>query len=406
MIFTRLVGVLVLSMVAAVPAAYADKPTGLSFGGFKLTPSLSLSATYDDNVYTQEANEKSDIITHIAPALTVQRGAAKRAVVFKAGAEQALYAQDSENNYLNYSASLKGRYQFDTQTSWDGFADYRRLHARRGDTLADPLNDASEPLPFDVMRAHMRLIHRLNDWELRPFAGIARYDYQDGRRQNGMVIDQDGRDRNEIKLGGQIRYALAKGFKLIFESHVMPHHYDEGGADARDSSGNSYMAGFEYRPSKSLWTEFMAGYLARTYDRAQYDDIDTVGFRGGVNWRYGDDHMFRLRLNRGTAEITETGAGGAIRTDLSASLSHQLTNDLTGELGAHYKLLDYQGGQGADNGRDDRKDHSYKLSAGLSYTLSDDITLQADYAHIDFDSNRAAAEYTNNIFSTGLRFDF
>lgn len=391
--------------------AAPDKPPPpaartLPFAGFKLSPSLSIKTVYDDNIYTEARRPQGDLATHIAPSLRLERGDRDKSVVFKAGAEQVLYAGDSDDNYLDYNASINAKYRFDKATQWIGFADLRRKHARRGDNFANPDSDAAEPIPYDVMRANSRIIHSIGAWQFRPYAGVTRYEYHNVERIDGTLINQDARDRTEYKLGGQIRYALQKGLKLVFEGHLMPRHYDDGGNAARSSDAATYLAGFHFQPSKSWWIETMGGYMTRDYDKTIYDDIDTYAWRAGLNWRYRDGALARLRLNRSIAEVTENGAGGAIRTDLRADISHPFTPALTGKMGARYKLIDYQGGNGADNGTDDRRDHYHQISAGLTYSLNDAITLDADYAFTALNSNKDSADYQSNSLTTGLNIRF
>ncbi len=376
--------------------------------GFVVTPTIAVSEEFDDNIYTESANTNSDFITRITPNINVKRKNEQNKFVFDAGAEQLLYADNADDNYLNYQAKATDRYTFDPSLWWEGSAAYRQRHSRRGDDQDNPLADATEPVSYSVFDAATSLGKSFDRVTLTPRLGYSEYDYDDVRRLNGAIQDEDFRDRDEYVMGGRIGYDV-RGDKILtafadFEAN--PRDYDTNVVTRRDSDGNTYMAGVEFNPNKDTEFVLSAGHMDREYDIAAYQDIDAIDVSALWAWTYEEDGEVSLSLDRYIAEVTDVNVGGAVKTDVKAFVTKALCPKLVGRLEGRYINSDYQGGNGASNGVSDREDDRFLGTVGLIYELRKKISLTAEYTYDNRDSNLNTADYEENVTMVGIKVSF
>lgn len=393
------------STPAATPTFTGTDPNkGYQVGRFLMQPSISVTEEYDDNIYAQETNEQDDFITTISPKIVAKLTDTPHRLQFSAGLDQVLYAEDSDDNFLNYNAGVTGRYYADKTMYFDGLADYRHLHSRRGDDQANPTNDASEPLPYNVSRVKTSMTKNIDRFRLQPALGYVRYDFENVRRKNGALIDQNFRDRDEYELGGRLSYLTGEDMSVFTDLQYNPREYDDNSAVERDSDGGSYLAGIRYTP-ENIVAELAAGYMDRDYDRNVYEDIDTYDIAARFDYTYAPNSQVKLSFNRAISEVTDGNVGGAIRSDVRAAVTKELTTDLVGHVRGAYINSAYEGGNGADDGGD-REDDYYEAGAGLTYTLRENVALTANYIYGKNQSNRDTSDYDNNSILFGVKIGY
>jgi hypothetical protein len=394
---------------AAEKAAEKTKtpaPKGYAAGDFILKPSLTVNEEYNDNIYTEDNNEVGDFVTHIIPKLTAELKGYAHQLKIAAGLEQVIYADETQNHYLNYDATISDRYNFDKTSYWAGSVGYRKRHSLPGDDDANPGADAGEPLPYNMYDASTRLSKDFGNVELTPRASFRRYEFDSVRRVNGTNIDQGGRDRDHYNVGGRANVPFNKDSTVFVDLDWAPINYLQETAAERDSNGGNYLAGLRWSPDKTISVEAGLGLLTRNYDTAAYNDIDTLGATVSIAYAPMPGSKLAFDYDRSIIEVTDAGVGGAVRDNVKASFSKDLTDLWTGRLNARYARTDYDGGLGATGGTRDRKDEYFSLGAGASYALTETVAFTADYTYGNNDSNRNTADYDQNVFLLGVKAGF
>lgn len=399
--------VAILIATASSAALAADKTAGgYDIGGATFSPSISTTVEYDDNVTAEESNEDDDFITKISPSFKLTKDSNPFMVEFKGGLSQALFADNTDYNYLNGNFGGKGRYSVDKTLSFEAGANYTRSHSLPGDDEANPAGDAGEPLPLDVFRVHAAATKKMGALEIKPRAEWARKDYGNVRTKAGSKIDQGSRDRDEYQLGARVGYDINKTLEVFTNLEVDPINYDLTSATQRDADGGNYLVGFTYKPTKDLLGELAVGYMNRNYDKAIYSDISTVDFAGRLRWTYEEGGDVTARLYREINQTTDANTGGYVSTTLSAAVTKTLIPDLVGELNARYTESDYEGGNGASNGVSDREDKLFRAGVNLEYKLTETFSFTTDYTYSNNDSNRNTSDYTKNVVMMGIKANF
>lgn len=389
-----------------MPVKDSKGDDGIRFGNLILKPMLEVYESYDDNIFTEDTNEKSDFVTRISPNLILKTIDSAHALQFSAGLDQVLFADHDKANYLNYDASIKDKYKFDKTLSWEGSLNYRKAHSMPGDTDANPAGDAGEALPYNIYTARTSLTKDFGKLNLVPRLGFQRYEYQNVRRNNGLMLDQGYRDRDEKTIGGRVGFDIQKGFQIFTDLEYNPRNYLQESATERDSNGGSYVIGTRYRIGKELDLEIAGGFMNRSYDTAAYDDINTYDLSSRVNWAVQPGSKVRGSFKRSIVEVTDANTGGAVRNDAKVDFMQDLAEDWSGKVGARWINSDYQGGNGATGGTSDREDDYYSANVGVKYELTPVVSFTGDYTYGNNNSNRNTAEYTNNVFMLGVKAGF
>lgn len=394
------------AFVQAVQAADSNDH-GMSAGGFIFKPAITIAQEYSDNIYTEESGEDGDFTTHIKPELTIKKtDIGQNRLQVNLGGEQVLYADDSDNDYLNYHAGLQTRYVFNPRTSWEVAAEYRHSNSKRGDNDADPAAVAAEPLENDRMSLRTSVVQKIGAFTLTPRLSYIHLDFEDGRRINGTVIEQDTRDRDEYMAGTRLSYPINKWAEIFADGEFGAFDYDESTIQNRDSDGGSYLVGMRYRPSKALLIEGAAGYMDRNYDDPTFDSVGTWDATARLDYTYIPDGMIKLRANRSIVEVTDATVGGAVRSSMTASISYPAFEDTTLSLDLRYNNTVYEGGLGSSDGSEDREDHYYSVGLSTEYAVSEFAKMLANYHFGRNDSNQDTSEYSENVFMVGLKIGF
>ena len=392
-----------------VPVALAQDETD-DFAGFRkltFTPSVALTQSYDDNIYTETNDTNGDFITNLDAKLKVDASFENlRKLQFNFGINQEIYADNANDNRLDYNAGVLARSNLSDGVVWTGSADFRHAHNNRGDNETDPTASAEKAPAYDMARAKTSLNVKANQFTFKPRLGLAAYTFKDYNLRNGSAVDQDYRDRIEYIAGGRLSYGVLKTTDIFIDAEYAPNDYDVSGTNNRDSNGSRYLTGIAYKPSKNLSAEFGIGYMNRTFDRASFDNIHALATQSSVNWSYEDGGRVRISLERSIGETTQMNVGGTLRTGTRVSITKNLAEDLTGKLDARYFSTAYQGGLGATGGAKDRTDNLFGFGAELEYQLNEKLALTADYNYVNNGSNQNSAEYTKNVFLLGMKYLF
>lgn len=100
------------------------------------------------------------------------------------------------------------------------------------------------------------------------------------------------------------------------------------------------------------------------------------------------------------AELANYESRYALRT--GANLSHQITKKLAVNTGLQYSFSDFDGGGVIA----DVVEHSVLFSAGVSYQVLENLSVDASYNYSILQSDNSSREFTRNNVSLGLTASF
>ena len=223
---------------------------GIRAGAFTVLPQASVAGKFDDNIYATDVNETDDFITELATSVSVESGWSRHALNFVAGVDQYIYADNTDENRLDWNVGVDGLIDVTRDTQIRGALAYRQLHEDRGDPSAAAA--ASEPTEYTLLTGTASVDHKFNRLTTRISGGYSEYDYKDVLSTTGVVIDQDDRDRAQYEEALRIGYDVSPDTNVYVQGTLNQRDYDltvPAVAVNRDSDGYAVVAGSDFRLS-------------------------------------------------------------------------------------------------------------------------------------------------------------
>ena len=323
---------------------------GVRAGGFTVFPEASVTGTYDDNIFAANVGEVDDFITTLAAGVSVQSNWSRHALNLNAGLAQYLYADNSDEDRLDWNVGGNGRVDITRDTNISGGLSYAQLHEDRGAPNAPGL--AAEPTEYALFQANAALAHRFNRVTTRVGVGYADYDYDDAPLIGGGVLDQDFRDREEFEQFLRLGYDVSPDTNLYIQGTLNQREYDQKPpvvALNRDSDGWAVVGGADFRLS---------------------------------NLAQGDVYV-------------AAGASGFLDQSVGLGIDHELMRNVIIGARASYANQDYEGIA--------RSDDVIRAGLGVDYLLNRNFSVGLGYDYTDRDSNVLGLDYTRNEIGLTLR---
>lgn len=336
----------------------------------RLSAGISVGEIYNDNVYATRADRKSDWITTIAPYLGLQFGDNEASINVGASAEQGVYSEYSDEDYLDYRFYANGRFLLTPELLL--FTSVSQAHNHEDRSSPDDA-DGSVPAEYDLTSGVAAILKRFGQTSVKLGATYDRYDFDDAG-----IVNNDDRDRQVFTGGARIEHRTSDSTRVFGEftydgrdyrtkaDTVLPSDYK------RDSDGVRAIAGVVHRFSPGLDGEIYAGWMYQNYEAGVLQDVSEPDFGGRLNWRPDDDTALIFDARRSIQETTVDGASSYVLTQLTLDWQHWVRENLRLDAGVRYSVDAYQGIP--------RTDHQFGASLGLRRYLNPHTYLSVGYA--------------------------
>ena len=369
---------------------------GVRAGGFTVFPEASVTGTYDDNIFAADVGEVDDFITTLAAGVSVQSNWSRHALNLNAGLAQYLYADNSDEDRLDWNVGGNGRVDITRDTNISGGLSYAQLHEDRGAPNAPGL--AAEPTEYALFGAEVALAHRFNRVTTRVGLGFADYDYDDAPLIGGGVLDQDFRDREEFEQFLRLGYDVSPDTNLYIQGTLNQREYDQKPpvvALNRDSDGWAVVGGADFRLSNLAQGDVYVGYQEQSYDDPPLSDISGLAFGAGVDWFVTPLTTIRIDAAAIVEETVAAGASGFLDQSVGLGIDHELMRNVIIGARASYANQDYEGIA--------RSDDVIRAGLGVDYLLNRNFSVGLGYDYTDRDSNVPGLGYTRNEIGLTLK---
>lgn len=371
--------------------ADAEAPSeGLRLGSFLVDPGISVTETYDDNIFADKFNEEGDLITIVSPTLDVRSDWQQHSLNFRAGADIAFYGENPDEDYQDAFASLNGRYDLSRTSNIFGGLDFAREHEER-DSPDSPFA-AVEPTTYTDVQGVLGGEHQVGDVRLRAGGTAQSLDFKDVDSIAGGNINNDDRDRRQYELGGRATLVSDEVWRPFVQAAWDVRDYDDGRDDFgfdRDSDGYNAALGTNIRLGPSARGEVLAGYMQQDYDDSRFGTVDGLDLGARLNVRATPRISFNAYLDRSIAETTLIGSPASIDTVGGLTVSHRLSDRLTASLPVYHVRSDFE--------RIDRTDDTSGVGLQLRYLLTPNFYVEGGYNFERRESTTPSEDYDNNI---------
>jgi hypothetical protein len=362
-------------------------------GGYQFVPQIGIELTYDDNIFATQNNEQVDWKTAVSPSLQILSDWNRHALNFVAAGEFAGYREFDNQDYSEYLVGVNGRYDIQRNLFARGDFSYQNLVEGRG--LPNAVA-GGEPTEFSVLSTGVGLVSRGRRIGFDLGGRLITYDY----KNNGAVINNT-RDRTDSIGSLKLSYEIVPEFDAFVRGTVNKRDYRVTAPQARGSKGYSIVAGTDIDLTGIVTGEIYAGYAAQDYDFTNFSTVNVFVYGGSLLWTPTGLTSVKLSTDRGVEDSTLNNISSYVQTRYALRVEHELRRNLLINANGEYRIDDFEGIPSTN-----RKDKSIAAGTGATYIINRSVTWNADYQHINRDSNFNTSDYSRNIVKTSFDFKF
>lgn len=360
--------------------------------------------TFQDNVFRAPSDPKSDFLWIGAPRARLIHDGPEVEAEVAIEAEIGRYFEESRNDYEDFALSA-GLVHGDLDGDFSRLrGSYGRNHQSIGADIDTPEREATDvtkfwrgELLFDGAYAFGALL-------FAPEGRVRNYDYEDSRRLDGTLIENDGKSRTEIDAVPRTGWTVAPDLVALFDPGFNFRLYDVDASGTRGFDRDSYGlrprfgARFGNKTSEFAGTGTI-GLAMQDYEDDRLKTITTVGFLGVFDWRFHPLQALRLELERDIGETTLGGASGNISTRARVIYSYAVTERLGVRAAAEFDNREFVVNR--DIQPNDRTDEITRVGADVMYKLTDIgfVGLGVDY----IDRHSTDSTLSNDGFEASVR---
>ncbi|TCS12462.1 outer membrane beta-barrel protein [Caulobacter sp. BK020] len=344
---------------------------GVPVGAFALFPRLQIDAEHTDNVFAVETGPEGDWAFHTRPSATLNSNWSQHQLNAYVRGDFIRNDKYRTENANNWSVGGTGRIDILRDFNIALGADYIKAIEPR--TSSNTAVSARDPIKFDQAQAYLSTSRTVGRTKLSVRADLQSYDYKDGVDLNGVVIDQDARDRVNSSLQGRVDYAVSPATALFVAVTGNKRDYDTGtvATPARDSDGYELLTGVNFELGAVVRGEVAVGYVSQSFDNAAYNEIHGFGSRTRLEWFPTELTTVTATASRAIEDAGVVGAGGYLSSNLGLQVDHELLRNLILSASLKYANDDYNG--------IDRKDDRTEFALGGNYLVNRNLGLSLRY---------------------------
>ncbi|WP_299625771.1 outer membrane beta-barrel protein [Pelagibius sp.] len=362
---------------------------GLDLGGFRLFPRLSVSETYDDNVFADEDGEQDDLITSVTAALLARSEWSRHELQVSGNLRHQAFLDNSDQDRTEYFIRPRLRLDLAERNTLG----LRAEHSRRVVGRDDPEDsDEDDPTEFNRFLSELKYTHRFNRLSVGGAAFVRRDDF--------VSTGDDDRDRTEYRFGLPIGYELSAITDLKFEPFYRIRDFDEvdeTGAD-RDAQAAGATLGFDTELTRLFHVGLEVGFIANDFEDSRFDDeVDFIA-EGNATWYVTAMTTVKGRLARRDTATNQPGSSSKTQTTVAGEVQHELQRNILLLGVARYIQDDFR--------EIDRTDDRAIFGLGGEYLLNRYLSLAADYRFEQRWSDVDEQDFTRNLVTLGLRTKF
>lgn len=358
----------------------------LQLGPMEVHPSLALSETYRDNVYSVNTGKTNDFVLTVTPALGLALPFRTHRLGLYAQAEFASYADHTDLDTDNYLGAL------DAEFNIGNF-----VNLKFGDTYRDQYETVSQSPTGKPGRYTQN-----NPWLSATYAFVdvskVRLDYA------YTVYDYDQetypRSRGEGLFSAYLYYRVLPRTSLFVEYDNQVVDYDSAAATL-DSTSHFGQVGATWEISMITKGTVKAGYQKKDFKAADQKDYETWVALVELTSALTDTLHLKLAGGRQVNEAKYDGPSYYTNTGLTAELTAWFLDRLSGTVKAGYGIDEYNAPIVGDPKA--RTDNTLSAGLGVKYSFQPWLSLSLGYDYVNRDSNIDSRSAVENAASLQVK---
>ena len=388
---TALLAMFSLPTIAA-PDSSTDTYTTKS--GTQVTPSLSVDAKYDDNIYNQTNNETSSAILIVAPAVNFKIDNGINYFSFDVGLNAGTYAENSDDNYVDGDLGVAVHIENGKSHRFDFTASIASISEQRGSGLSEGAFDPDA----DLIRYSDLLLTATYEYGMRSTQARIAFTTEAGTTDysnNNVFATADSNVSNNL-LGTTFYYNTNAFTEVSLTLNGDYIRYDT--ASLKDSDVYNALLGLKWQSSSVITLDGKLGFEFKQFENTAVDDFDGLTWDIGAKWQPLRYTSFYLSTTQASQDPDSADGSYLVERDVDLSWVHAWSSKVDTSLAVTYQQDEYE------NEANNRLDEYLKYTAAVDYSFTQwlDASLYAEM--INNDSNQQNISYDK--FVTGLNLTF
>ena len=332
-LYTAVVSIIVV-YGPCMNSAWSADDQGIHVSGFEIYPSLSVSRTNDDNVFSQQDNPVEDSYLSIQPHLRILNDWEAGRIGLDADLESQRYADNSTQDRDDYRVLMSAQIEAAGLQSLE----FDAAASRTAEDQNSSENFRGNSLIIADTQSLSAGYKRQAGW-----LGIAitgRLDTFDYTRDQSLPEDQqrDLRDRDENSLSARLGYGPDDSRTIylnIKTGHVTHDFLDDDPSFNRDADFRETGVGFSFSDEGPLSVVAEVGGYLYAFDGDNFGDLDGIYHLAEVNWKISVLTRLEFSSQKSFQQTGTRQSAGYEETIHSINLKHDLTRDI--QLSAAYE---------------------------------------------------------------------
>ena len=352
---------------------------GVHVGSFTMYPRISLTGTYDDNIFGLPAKTSGFIVT-AAPSADFASNWSRNSLNFNLRYEYDRYVNHSSESSSEYALTSTGRLDIDHASAATFRFDVAQLTESR--TSPDSFAGLQEPVKYDTLTTGVSLYREFDRIRIDGELSNSFYSFYNSPLLNGLTFNESSRDENSTY--ERIRASYATSPELAFFVQVTPNqshflHAPTDGFSNFDSSGYSLTAGVNGQITHLITGDVGLGYYSQSYDDKRTGTVSGIAYNADL--RYFPTQLITV-TGRASHSIAASGIPGTPASDLDSlyvRADYELRRYIIISPDVSYARYAYPG--------TDRIDNRYGAGVSATYLVNRTIGVTGSYSFLRQDSN-------------------
>ncbi|TYC60564.1 outer membrane beta-barrel protein [Rhodobacterales bacterium] len=368
-----------------------DQPRGIRLGTFTLTPQLTVTSGWTDNT-AGSAGGTGGGLYRISPDVGLTSNWSRHQFDASLRGTYTGYPENSDDNDGSVTATANLRLDVSDRTRIESGLSYS--YAREEDGSAESSSGVDNN---QTISGTLGVTRAVGIVAATVGVGADRNTYSSDVRSE--FSEESGRDNTLYSASLRLDGNTGSVISPFVEGALLLRRYDNTCTGAlcenRNANGYEAVAGVTIASAK-LAGELGAGWHLENLEDENLDDLSALVLNGSLVW--SPTRLTTVTAGLGTSFSSSDidGASGSVVYSGDLRLAHVFSDRFVGETGVGYSYRTYEGVS--------IEERTLSGFAGLTFALTRNLALTADYTHRRFDSSQQGSDYNENAVEAGLRF--
>lgn len=367
---------------------------GIPLGGFRLFPTFTANAAYDDNVFKTNSPVSDWVFTQ-SPEVRLSSQWGRHAFEIYGGSNTYEYAQYTGANLTDWRAGADGKLDISRSANVSANASYGQEHEAWNSPNVAGFQSA--PNRYWLSHVDTAAVYQPNRLGFGIGGVFDHYNWTKTPKNGGGFLYNDDRDQSEYQAYAKVYYDFSPGYsgyvKASYDERDFDSYFDRSGLH-RSSHGYHIDSGLNLQISHLVSGEIYIGYLNQNFASKALSDVSGFDFGAKLDWYISPVLTAHLSGGRTLSDVVLSGVSASDNKNVAASVDYELRENIILQGRVSYTNSKYVGSS--------RTDDLPSAGFGVKYLFNRYASLDFNYNYSERSTATAAAEYTDNTVSIGL----